>query len=63
MAMRTSKPVYERIANVRSGSPERHTFAEVVFGLSRRRTAAMLTTYPHFAFMDFEKVIKTLETL
>jgi integrase len=35
----------------------------VVQSLSRHRTAAMLTNYSHFAFMDYGAVIKTLEAL
>ena len=35
----------------------------VVQSLSRHRTAAMLTNYSHFAFMDYSAVIKTLEAL
>ena len=35
----------------------------VVQSLSRHRTAAMLTNYSHFAFMDYSAVIKSLEAL
>ena len=35
----------------------------VVQSLSRHRTAAMLSNYSHFAFMDYSAVIKTLEAL